>query len=658
MSKKVGISSISNLQGDSLIINNSTQSTIKFGYTGSNYLTFSLPQNYGSVGDALITDGAGNLSWGTVSAAGDVQSNGLGETPRLAYWTGSYSLSNSDIRQGTGQLLFPGGSTPAPGIAFINDEDTGVMRNAANEVAIVGGSTKLAEFKSSGVKVQNVTYTSTAGLNGQALVIDGSGNTSWSYFQGVTGATGAQGVTGATGADSTVPGPTGPAGANGVNGATGPTGATGATGGNIISGYVSGETLVLENTISGTFAVSGSILGPTGPTGPQGPIGPTGPANQNLEQTLAVGNTTGTYSILFSDGSVEKPSISFTNDTDTGFYRIAADIIAVSTGGATWGYFSTTQLNTNKLIRVGDGSVTGPAFSFAADSNTGIYRAGTDQLGLASGGVLAQQVTSVATRFLDGSEATPSISFISDTDTGFYRPAANQLGFSINGAVAGRFVTNSGVATFTGEDGTAVRPGIGFFADLDTGIFRRTTNEINFSTGGTEIMRMTSTQVYTTTNGSAAAVSFGINDTDTGLFRVGNTNFLGIAGGGATAAIFGSTNSIQRRTYFEKAVNHLPITNSSVSGTYTLDYAEANVWNLTLTGNTTLDYTNSFEGSYVIRVKQDGTGGRTLGFAGGGKFIGATTPSIGKASNAVSIIQLIHIGTQSIVSSQTNLINL
>jgi hypothetical protein len=82
------------------------------------------------------------------------------------------------------------------------------------------------------------------------------------------------------------------------------------------------------------------------------------------------------------------------------------------------------------------------------------------------------------------------------------------------------------------------------------------------------------------------------------------------------------------------------------------------VFNLTLTGNTTLDYSNQSEGSYILLVKQDGTGGRSLSFTSGGKFIGATAVSIGTASNAKSVIQLIHIGTQSIVNYQTNLINL
>lgn len=216
--KKVGISNRSNLQGDKLIINNATQSIITFGYTGSSSLTFSLPQNYGSVGEALITDGSGSLSWGTVSAAGDVQSNGLGQTPRLAYWTGSYSISNSDIRQGSGQLLFPGGSTPAPGIAFINDEDTGIIRSSVNEVGVVAGGTLAAEFKSTGVKVGDVTYTRVDGTNTQVLATDGSGITYWRSVvdgqDGATGATGVDGINGATGA-------TGPQGIQGVTGATG-----------------------------------------------------------------------------------------------------------------------------------------------------------------------------------------------------------------------------------------------------------------------------------------------------------------------------------------------------------------------------------------------------------------------------------------------------
>jgi hypothetical protein len=260
------------VQGDQLIINNATQSTITFGYTGSSSLTFSLPQNYGSNGETLITDGGGNLSWGTVSAAGDVQSNGLGETPRLAYWTGSYSLSNSDIRQGSGQLLFPGGSTPAPGISFINDEDTGIIRSSVNEVGIVAGGTLAAEFKSGGVKVGDVTYTRVDGTSGQSLLTDGSGNLYWSSLVGSTGATGPQGDTGATGAT----GPQGIQGDIGLTGATGPQGIQGLIG------------------ATGPQGIQGDI-GLTGATGPQGIQGVTG-ATGSLSNALYFTAQSGTFS--------------------------------------------------------------------------------------------------------------------------------------------------------------------------------------------------------------------------------------------------------------------------------------------------------------------------------------------------------------------------
>ena len=89
-----------------------------------------------------------------------------------------------------------------------------------------------------------------------------------------------------------------------------------------------------------------------------------------------------------------------------------------------------------------------------------------------------------------------------------------------------------------------------------------------------------------------------------------------------------------------------------------MDMSLANVFNLTLTGNTTLDYTNAGEGSYVVLIKQDGVGSRTFGLTGSGKFIGTAAVSIGTAANSKSILQIMHIGTQSIIASQKNLITL
>ena len=85
-------------------------------------------------------------------------------------------------------------------------------------------------------------------------------------------------------------GPTGSgsAGATGATGPIGPTGPVGPTG----------------PTGSGSAGATGST-GATGPIGPTGPVGPTGPSGAgSLQDTLAVGNTMGTYSIYMDNGKL------------------------------------------------------------------------------------------------------------------------------------------------------------------------------------------------------------------------------------------------------------------------------------------------------------------------------------------------------------------
>jgi hypothetical protein len=291
--KKVGFSNTSYIQGDKLIINNGTTASINFTFEGATDLTFSLPQADGSAGYALITDGSGNLSFGTVSNQGNVQSPGGGGTsPYLTYWTGSYSLGDTGAQYSPGQILFPGGSAPAPGMSFILDPDTGVYRVADNQVGFAGGGSLLGKFSSSGVTTGAVTYTNVGGLVGQALTTDGSGNTSWSYFYGATGATGPQGIqgpTGATGADSTVAGPTGPVGANGANGATGATGATGSL-----------DNVLYFSAQSGTFSGGDMVSGP--------PL---------YYDVLFSGSITGDYIVTIESDSPRDWTV--TNKTSTGF---------------------------------------------------------------------------------------------------------------------------------------------------------------------------------------------------------------------------------------------------------------------------------------------------------------------------------------------------
>jgi hypothetical protein len=225
MSKKLGISANNNLQGDSLIINNSDDN-IKLVWNGTQSIEFKLPEVDGDAGQVLKTDGLGNLTFGTVSGSGTGNINGTGTTNSIPVWTSEDTLGDSTIIQGTGQILFAGGSDTNPGIAFQNDTDTGIRRSADNRLGIVTGGQLVAQFSTSGFRLGTVNYTNTPGTNTQILAIDGSGFTYWTDNTGLQGATGATGPTGATGATGPI-GVTGATGPQGIEGPIGPTGATG-----------------------------------------------------------------------------------------------------------------------------------------------------------------------------------------------------------------------------------------------------------------------------------------------------------------------------------------------------------------------------------------------------------------------------------------------
>lgn len=63
------------------------------------------------------------------------------------------------------------------------------------------------------------------------------------------------------------------------------------------------------------------------------------------------GNFTATGVSNFSDGTVSAPSITFTADTTTGFYRIGASNIGITLGGTNYFNISTTKITTGLIIQ-------------------------------------------------------------------------------------------------------------------------------------------------------------------------------------------------------------------------------------------------------------------------------------------------------------------
>ena len=87
-----------------------------------------------------------------------------------------------------------------------------------------------------------------------------------------------------------------------------------------------------------------------------------------------------------------------------------------------------------------------------------------------------------------GTVSLPSLRFTGDNDTGLYSAAANTVNVTAGGTLSHAFTSTYSTANvpIRVPDGTAAAPSITNTGDEDTGIFFNTSNELSFSTGGTE----------------------------------------------------------------------------------------------------------------------------------------------------------------------------
>ena len=106
-------------------------------------------------------------------------------------------------------------------------------------------------------------------------------------------------------------------------------------------------------------------------------------------------NAGGTY----PDGSAAVPSITFTDDTDTGLFRPSSGVIGIACNSTSAGALSSTGLQSVL------GSAANPSLSFVGDTNTGIFSPGADTIAFTEGGVEAMRIDSSA-RLLVGTSSS------------------------------------------------------------------------------------------------------------------------------------------------------------------------------------------------------------------------------------------------------------
>lgn len=97
--------------------------------------------------------------------------------------------------------------------------------------------------------------------------------------------------------------------------------------------------------------------------------------------------------LQLSNGTVSAPSLTFSSDTDTGVYRIGANDVGVAAGGTKVQEWTATGSPFALPALASDGTVSAPGFSFTNDTNTGLYRIGADNPAMAANGAKRQEWT-------------------------------------------------------------------------------------------------------------------------------------------------------------------------------------------------------------------------------------------------------------------------
>ncbi len=277
-------------------------------------------------------------------------------------------------------------------------------------------------------------------------------------------------------------------------------------------------------------------------TGSTGTLGISVAGTQQVQ--VSVSSMTLTNPARFPDGTAGVPSISFTNDTDSGLYRIGANNIGIAASGIKQVDISMSGVAFTNPVWAADGLVTAPAVSFLTDTDSGLYRIGANNIGIAASGIKQVDISMSGVAFTnpvwaaDGLVTAPAVSFLTDTDSGLYRIGANNIGIAASG-IKQVDISMSGVA-FTNPvwaaDGIVTAPSVSFLTDTDTGVYRIGANNIGvaasgvkqvdvsasvvavtnrLSVGGLGYLRLEATTLQNLTAGITAAVNFPTSITNT-----------------------------------------------------------------------------------------------------------------------------------------------
>ncbi len=133
-------------------------------------------------------------------------------------------------------------------------------------------------------------------------------------------------------------------------------------------------------------------------------------------------------------GSFTLAEAAFVPSTPISSSAMNSDLSDIATNGLTNAVTKDGQTTITAPFKGANGSVGAPMYSFASDTNTGIYRIGADNIGVSAGGTKVLDITTTGLGLIDGTVSLPAYTFASDLDSGVYRIGANNIGVGVNGA--------------------------------------------------------------------------------------------------------------------------------------------------------------------------------------------------------------------------------
>lgn len=329
--------------------------------------------------------------------------------------TGIYRLGANDLGLTAGgalaleltstpQALLRDGLVGTPALAFRNDPDTGLFSVGANDLAVVTGGVTRAEWTTGAMVSTLPILNQSGGLGSPAYSFSGDSDTGW-YISAPNALAASAGGTFIGEMRLNATAQLGMA-----------DGAVGTPAFSFSNDYDTGLYRIGANNI-GVASAGGLVLdiGPTviavnHATTPTLSLLVAGTERAYFRYTngtviarldsdgqldLAANNAIGLTltpvaapQTLVLDGTNALPSKSFISDPDTGIYRIGVNQLGIATGGTQRFDLSSSGLNLAPPLFAADGAVGGPTYSFTNDTDTGIYRIGTNQLGMSSGNSL------------------------------------------------------------------------------------------------------------------------------------------------------------------------------------------------------------------------------------------------------------------------------